>query len=315
MLIAAVNPASARSRPKLTGTFLQLWADHRDWPPERWEAMFNRFATLQLREIYVQWTVYDGIDYSKTIETVIGEAAKRRMSVYLGLAFDSGFWTMPEDPRSKELAFSERRRQSIALAQKLATRHGRNRAFAGWYLSEEIHEAVWRDDANRRILFAHLQETARALHDVRPRKRVSISGFADGRTQPADLAKFWTSLLTAAPIDEVLFQDGVGVGNLSVAYVGAYLGSIKDAVSRRHRRFRVIVEIFRQVEGEFNGKPFRAIPAEASSLQQQLATAGKFSKELVAFAVPEYLTPESGDAAATAYAAYVAWLHSEPEQD
>jgi hypothetical protein len=310
MLIAAVNPAGARSQPKLTGTFLQLWADHRDWPPERWETMFRHFAALQLREIYVQWTVYDGIDYSKTVETIIGEAGKHRMSVYLGLTFDSGFWKMSDSPGSKKLALSERREQSIALARKLAIQHGRNRAFAGWYLSEEIHEAAWQGDENRRILFAHLQETARALHDVRPRKRVSISGFADDRTQPADLAKFWTSLLAAAPVDEVLFQDGVGVGNLGVAYVGAYLGSIKDAVSRQHRRFKIIVEIFRQVEGEFNGKPFRAIPAEASSLQQQLAATGRFSHELVAFAVPEYLTPEAGAPAAAAYAAYVTWLHS-----
>jgi hypothetical protein len=230
------------------------------------------------------------------------------MSVYVGLAFDQKFWRMTEDPRQIELTLSQQRQRSVLLAQTLARQHGRNRAFAGWHLSEEIHEAAWRPDENRKILFAHLQKTAQALHDLHPRKRVTISGFADGRTQPADLATFWRSLLVAAPVDEVLFQDGVGVGNLGTGYESAYLWAIKNAVSQQHRRFKIIVEAFRQVDGDFNGKPFRAIPAEAASFQQQLKVAGRFSKHLVAFAVPEHLTPEGGDQAAIAYAAYVASL-------
>ncbi len=308
MLIAAVNPASARSQPKLTGTFLQLWADHRDWPPERWEAMFQNFAELELREIYVQWSVYNDIDYSAVVDVILTLAERHRMKVHLGLAFDSAFWATPENPQALDASLAARRDRSLRVAQLLSARHRRQSSLAGWYLPEEINETVWRESRSRQILFQHLKESCRALRGMKPRKPVSISGYADIRTDPATLAAFWSALLTAAPIDRVLLQDGIGVGNLGIGYAPAYYRAMKDAVSKRRRDMSIIVETFRQVDGDFNQKPFRAVPATFQSLLPQLEAAAPYSKELVAFTIPDYMIPQAGTEAAALYESYREWL-------
>ena len=309
MLIAAVNPAGARSQPKLTGTFLQLWADHRDWPPERWETMFQNFAELELREIYVQWSVYNDIDYSAVIDVILTLAERHGMKVHLGLAFDSTFWATPENPQALEASLTARRQRSLRMAQLLSAQDRRQSSLAGWYLPEEINETVWRESQSRQILFQHLKESCRALRGMKPRKPVSISGYADIRTDPTMLAAFWSALLSEAPIDRVLLQDGIGVGNLGVGYAPAYYRVMKDAVSKRRRDMSIIIETFRQVDGDFNQKPFRAVPATFQSLLPQLEAAAPYSsQELVAFTVPDYMIPQAGKEATALYEAYRKWL-------
>jgi hypothetical protein len=106
-----------------------------------------------------------------------------------------------------------------------------------------------------------------------------------------------------------MYQDGIGVGNLPLAYVRNYLDAMKTAVEGAKRELRVIVEVFRQVDGEFNGRAFRAIPAPFALILPQMQAAAAYSKDgLVAFSVLEYLTPNGGDEAARSYQDYLTWM-------
>jgi hypothetical protein len=140
-----------------------------------------------------------------------------------------------------------------------------------------------------------------------PEARVAISGFANARTDPQTLAMIWKALLSEAPIDEVLFQDGVGAQKLSLADLEIYLPVLQQAVASQGRDFRVVVELFRQV----SARPFRARPAPWTELERQLSLAAQYSTSgLMAFSVPEYLTPLGGTEAARLSTTYLDWLRS-----
>ncbi|MFW6127525.1 MAG: DUF4434 domain-containing protein [Thermodesulfobacteriota bacterium] len=137
--------------------------------------------------------------------------------------------------------------------------------------------------------------------------RLAVSGFANARTDPQTLGKIWKALLSEAPIDEVLFQDGVGAQKLSLADLSIYLPVLQQAVASQGREFRVVVELFRQV----SAGPFKAQPAPWTEPERQLSVAAPYSTSgLMAFSIPKYLTPLGGPEAARLYKTYLDWLRS-----
>jgi hypothetical protein len=134
---------------------------------------------------------------------------------------------------------------------------------------------------------------------------VAISGFANGRTDPRAFGDFWRHLLAAAGIDVVFFQDGVGAGKLSLAEVPLYLTALRQAVQSQSRTLQVVVELFRQV----SERPFRAQAASWDRVGRQLEIAGCFSPGgILAFSVPEYLTPLGGPEADRLFKAYLQFI-------
>ncbi len=314
---AATTVARVDAAPRLSATYLQLWADHAAWPEARWRELFRHFDSLGIRELYVQWSVYDAISYVSprgtqraVLETVLGLAGESRISVHLGLAFSSDFWQKAKPGAALRPYLQQQRQRSLATAEEIASRYGAHPAFAGWYIAEEIDDLMWPAGEARLALVEHLAELSAGLARVAA-KPVSISGYCGARTEPAQLSAFWSGLLERTAIRTLLFQDGIGVGNLPLSYLRQYLEAVQDATAKNGRTLRVIVEVFRQVDGSFNGRPFRAIPAPFALILPQLQTAAPYSADgLVAFSVPEYLTPFGGAEAQQSYLAYLEWLRA-----
>jgi len=317
------TPAQLPAEPavRLSATFLQLWADHWNWPAERWLEMFRHFEALGIQEIYVQWSLYDEISYAAPgprtagrtppLATVMRLAAERRMKVHLGLSFQGDFWQQAKPGPHLGAYLAAQRRRSLAIATDCAALYGHHPAFEGWYVAEEIDDLMWPAGEARQHLHLHLRELMQGLRRLTPGRAISISGYAGARSDPARLAAFWQELLAQAPFETVMFQDGIGVGNLPLAYLRQYLEAMASATRQASARLRVIVETFRQVDGTFNGRSFRALPVPLAFLLPQLETAAPYSSGgLVAFSVPEYLTPLGGRDAAESYLAYLDWLRT-----
>ncbi len=311
----------ANLTPRIQGTFLQLTTAQGDWSPEKWSQLFGYFRQLKLSRLIIQWSVYDdlaffpGQDFRQVsrppLETILALADASGMEVLLGLVYDPQFWEkINREPQLVEVYLRRLRLRSQEAAQALLPLAQSHPSWRGWYLPEEIDDVNWQKDQARRLLIEHLSNLGQFLRQLTPGAKLAISGFANGRTDPQTLGNFWQEVLTTAPMDLLLFQDGVGTGKLSPEDLPPYLKAIRQAAAASGREFQVVIELFRQVSAQ----PFKAQPAPCPRVQRQLKIASAYTGGgVVAFSVPEYLTPLGGPAAARLFEEYLARVKGEPK--
>ncbi len=287
MLALAAGWAAGRGAPRVGGTFLQFWNFHKDWDGARWQTLFGYLAELGVREVVIQWSRYDGIDYSGLTGWVLELAGRAGMGVWVGLAHESSWWRALEegapDARLRRTAEAH-----LELAAELKSVVRGQRAFRGWYLPEEIDDVHWQGAAAGG-LHEHVKGMRRRLRPL------AMSGFSNGRTAPAELGRFWRQV-SGGGLDRVLFQDGIGAGKLTLENWPGYLQALGRGLGRR---LTVVVECFEAAPG---GAGFQAGPAGLERIRRQVELAGRYSKnEPVVFSLPEYATPLGGEAAARLY--------------
>jgi hypothetical protein len=292
--LAFAIPAWGRSRAPFERSFLQPWRSHLAWSASEWSRLLDWLDALRARTLVLQWTSWNGIDYSSLAARLAPMLAERRMKLWLGLAFDEEFWRWPaftDDEAAGRLAAW--RERSLALAARLA-RGGsdspaRSRAFAGWYLPEEFDAARWRHSAS--AVAAHLSATRAALARI-AKARVASSGFPSASEELA--ASFWSRALAGRAADELWMQDGIGAGKITLESWPSWGRLVSSAVRRTRCRLSVVVETFEVLEGP----EFRAQPAPAGRLRLQLAAAEGISRgPLVAFDIASYMAPAAGSQA------------------
>lgn len=287
MLALAAGWAAGRSGPLVGGTFLQFWNVHKDWDAERWRALFGYLAELRVREVVIQWTRYDGIDYSAVTGRVLEEAGRLGMGVWVGLSHESSWWRALEEGAADE-ALRRTADAHVALASELDAAVRGQRAFRGWYLPEEIDDVHWQGPAAVRLR-EHVKGLRRRLRPL------AMSGFSNGRMAPAELGRLWRQV-AGGGLDRVLFQDGIGAGKLTLENWPGYLQALGRSLGRR---LTVVVECFEAAPG---GVGFQARPAGLQRIVRQLDLAGRYSKNSpLVFSLPEYATPLGGEAAAQLY--------------
>ncbi len=298
------SPAAAR----LGGTFIQLSDAHGDWTVDDWKPLFDDFQSLQLSQLIVQWTVYDATAFypsesyrervNPQLETILKLADEAGMRVRVGLAHDSQYWDKVGRRRIASVgAYLRRLRyRSLSIARELVPLVADHPSFQGWYIPEEVDDTGWLEPERRQVLFAHLAELTSALRPLVPQAEIALSGFSNANTDPVAFERFYTGLLQAATADVVLLQDGIGVKKLDLEYLELYLAAMRRAVEAEGRDLQVIVELFRQVEGPpLDEKPFKAVPASVDRIRRQLELASKYSSAgVMAFSVPDYMSPSAG---------------------
>ena len=310
---AAGAPAQAR----LQGTFVQLTRANADWDAARWEQLFAQLRDMGLHEIVVQWTVLDDLAFypSKAhpssphspLDTIFTLADHAGMTVVVGLAYDSQYWThIDRDSTLVDVYLRRLQLRSQTVARELAPETRNHPSFAGWYVPEEIDDVNWMAPRSREVLIHHLRHLTETLHALSPAP-VALSGFSNGNMDPERLASLWKDLATKSGIDRLMFQDGVGAGKMAVEDLDAYYSALRRALDGSCQ-FQIIVETFTQLEGQ----PFKAKPATLDRIQRQLDLAAHHSvTPLLAFSAPEYMTPAGGPDAAQLYEEYLALLKHE----
>jgi hypothetical protein len=307
--LAAEPPA------RLHGTFIQLSTAHGSWSTDSWRQLFGYLDRLRVSDVVVQWTVYDDAAFYPStrhapvpqppLETILSLADERGMTVMVGLAHDSAFWSkVARDPSLVEVYLKILHSRSKSVARELLPLVSAHRSFGGWYITEEIEDGTWKDPRARRVLFDYLGRLATSLRALRPGSKVAISGFSNAETQPSTFGDFWTALLRAAPIDVLMFQDGIGAGKQRLSFLPLYLAAARTAAQSNGRELQVIVEVFQQLTDE---PAFKAVPAPLDRVVRQIEVAAAYSapRGPIAFSMPEYLTPLGGADAERAFDAYV----------
>ena len=310
--------AAATSSPprRFQGTFIQLLRTHGEWQPQDWTTLFRYLKELQLSHIVIQWTVYDDLAFYPTpggpqtpnppLETILRLADEAAIAVYVGLVYEPKYWEQIRQPLPQvEKYLGRLRSHSVSVASQLLPIVQQHPSFQGWYIPEEIDDTTWRASDFRAALYTHLNRLSAYLHTLTPTKKVAVSGFANGRLEPQAFESFWSGLLAGAAIDVVLFQDGIGARKQELPELAFYLTAIRNATQAHHRELKIIIEIFEQVAGPpLDDQPFQATPAVLGRIRHQIETSAAYASGLVAFSIPEYMTPLGGPAAEHLFATY-----------
>ncbi len=252
-----------RRLPGFGGTFLQLWASHRQWPEERWDELFSYLLQLGVGEVVVQWSRYDGAGFDEQVKRLV----KANFSVWMGLSYESNWW---------QAQTGESIRRAILDVPRIE-------GVKGFYLPQELEAGEWSAPGRR-------EELALAIKFVRRQFRpLAVGGFTNCRGRPEDLGRFWRNLQHESGYDRLLFQDGVGAGKVPIADWDAWCRALAWGAGKR---LSVVVETF---TGSGEGAAWRGVPAEAGRIARQLEIARRWSRSgVVAFSLPEYVTPLGG---------------------
>jgi hypothetical protein len=316
-------PAAAAGTPRITGTFLQLLADHAAWDAGRWQALFASLRAIGITEVVVQWSV-DGVtplyaskhfkaEPNPALPAVLAAAKDADMRVLLGLIHDPDYWEkIKRDPKLVRVYFRRMLLESLAAAREIVDLAAGNPVFAGFYIPQEIDDRSWLEPDRQKVLLEYLTDLRAGLGAIAPDAPVAISGFSNAFAEPALLQQFWETLLLTSGIDRALFQDGIGVAKLRPGEAGIFLDAVATAARTAGRVYSPIVEVFTQVDGApLNDKPFKAVPAPLARLEKQLVVAGRAPHTgILAFSLPEYCSPYGVPGAAELYAQYQkAFIH------
>lgn len=276
-----------QSTPRLGGTFLQLNAGHLDWPESRWTELFGYFHSLRLSRLILQWTKDEDVSFVPLLPMLLQHAARNGMKVHIGLFNSKMFWSATGPAMT--VMFAQLHEQIIPLIDELKPFVQRP-AFAGWYISQEFDDERWTRKTMRQNGGTFLRSVIRSLRQQTPHSEVAVSAFANGKLSPEELALLWWDVIRYSKLNELLFQDGIGVHKLTLEQLPLYLHALRNQLGKQLTH---VVEIFEQTADD----PFAAIPASLDRIEQQLAVSSHSAIRSIAFSVPEYMTPLGGDAA------------------
>jgi Domain of unknown function (DUF4434) len=315
-LLSLLFAAPSNAGP-VTGTFVQLDEHHAEWSEQQWKALFEHFQELQLSRLVIQspldggaalqGAATDATEATTTLETILRLADDAGMKVFVGLAQDESFWqSIEREPDLLAVYFQRSKLQSLEIVRETLPILTRHPSFEGWYVPQEIDDVHWLETERRKVLFEFLASLSSRLREETPSARLTISGFSNAHADPETLARFWGELVRVSGIGTVLFQDGIGVGKLDLRHLPLYFTALRDAIERESGVMWPVVETFTQVAGPpLDENPFRAVPAPIERLVQQLAIATRYSSgEVLAFSVPDYMTPLGGEDAARLFSEY-----------
>lgn len=307
--------ASKVSQNCLQGAYIQLLDRHARWNELEWRGLFDHLVQLQVGYVVVQWSAIDRRAFYRAapnppgpdlpLESIMRMADASGMLVLVGLSHDPAYWRRIQQA-DKRAYLAERLRVNRLVSAEVRGIVASHASFSGWYISEEIDDVNWTDPAERVWLFRYVEELSSHLRMLTPSAHVGLSGFANRHTAPQALRDFWIDLLARAPvIDQIYFQDGIGVDKLTLAELPQYYEAMRAATVAAGRELVPVVETFRQSAGPpVSAGEFKAEPTTLHRLFEQIAIANRYADRHVAFGVPEYLTPAGGAQASRLYQDY-----------
>lgn len=238
--------------PTLSGTFIQFQKHMMKLKARDWDRELSAMKTLGVNRIVLQWTKYDDQRFypvfplaRDSVKSILRAAERYDMQVYLGLYYDSRWWTS----WNTEAFRNETIERSAKLAQRLAHQYAQSPAFAGWYLPFEVSDGDFGAEARAQLhdFFAALSRDAKAASD----KPVLASTFFKAELAPDDAEPIFRGIFANSGIDVLLVQDGVGANGWKddiETTVVPYLEMFRTLTHRLGMKMWVIPEVFAERE-------------------------------------------------------------------
>ena len=312
----------------IRGTFIQLLENsHGQWSEDNWMIFFSYLKKIKISDLYLQWTVADTRAFflstsfqtvtSPPLGTILKLAEQFDIKINIGLVYDYEYWNqITKDSNQVKIYLDGLLDRSKLAAEQMASIAINYKSFNGWYITEEVDDINWRADDKRELLFSYLERLSNALEKLTPGYQIAISGFCNGQIEIAEFSNFWDRLFKRTRVNLALFHDGIGVNKLTFSNLPDYLTAFKQSAINNHREIGVIVEIFRQKDGyPINNKTFHAVPANLFRINRQRQLASRFSQNIVAFSIPNYMMPMAGNSEKALYNRYLSDMEEKANSD
>src|SRR5207253_10775008 len=101
------------------------------WNENEWKKFFDNLQQLQISEIIVQWSVFDGQSFYSSISSILGQADEHHLRVLVGLAADQDYWKQMNSAASAQEYFDSHFGQSVHAASARTTVAGKHPSFEG----------------------------------------------------------------------------------------------------------------------------------------------------------------------------------------
>jgi len=348
---STANAIDASGKPAFQATFLQLWNLHNSWTDTQWDALCASLKEMGVREVILQWCLiterpffwrltderreevpHDLMEPAPAVERVVRAAERAGLQVRFGLTHDPNWWAeITGAPQLVDTYLHRLLQDQTALAATLIERYGKNPAFTGFYVPQELDDKTWLDPAKFNLLTAHLFRLNTYLETLAPGRSTAVSCFFNGYDEPRQVSVFWSRLLIKTRMRGVYVQDGLGTGKLNPEGAILYMTAVAKGAAQAGAHPRAIVETFaltpepddepsetpkdkafvksigpgrataaskvsaEEIADGVNPHPGFE-PASMVRIKKQLAIArAAVGPDIIAFSLPEYATSQSGE--------------------
>ena len=302
---APAEHKTATGSGPIRGTFIQ----YQDWMArlgrDDWCRELDAMRRAGIDLVIIQWLENGEASYlprhrwsHDPTGTILSYADDHGMRVFVGLAHADIWRPRLRDPRYLDRSAA----RSLKVAEEAWRRYGGHRSFAGWYLPQEIRDALYSPDqiVDLRGFFARQSSRCRELSGGKP---VAVAPAVMGLIQADDFARAYASLLSGSGINVVILQDGVGARGWSdglESRVVPYFQAMRDTCRTARVELWSDIEIFQKGESA-SGR----IPAPIERLEQQLKAESPFVTTFVMFDFFHYMSPYRGEAQKKLYENYL----------
>jgi hypothetical protein len=215
--------------------------------------------------------------YLDLVDLFLTQAERCGMDFYFGI-YDSGrFWHEGQPEREVEL--------NLRFTEEVAEKYASRKAFAGWYMTHEIHE---HDEPVTRLI----ERLAKHVKGIK-NGPVLMSPFVRGRKQfgdnpitPEEHERQWDAIfaILSGFVDVVAFQDGQVEFNELPAYL-----EINNRLARKHG-----LRPWSNIETFERGMPINFLPINWWNLRYKIeAAAASGVEKLITFEFSHFLSPHS----------------------
>lgn len=248
----------------------------------RWPAIFQSVRARGMDTVIVQWTAhgdaFSNPQSQKWLKNRLEDALNAGLKLIVGLNADPEVFVRLEQPVGVlEDYFRRQRYLDVELAKHWSSVLPVEK-ISGWYITLEIDDRRWRDEAAFRELSDHLQTESVELRKIND-KPIYVSSFFAGHTDPDQYAGMLKQIKKQADV-RILVQDGAGTGKLTLRERNLYLGILGDC--KMPVADGIVYEIFRQTQHD---QAFKAEPLERNQLNQVLKNRASCGKDTVLFSL------------------------------
>ena len=190
-----------------------------DFQKSELKKQFKILSELGFSTVILQWSVYGNYDFPQRhiqwYESFFSLAKKYHIKVIVGLYADTNYFDVIQSNTFDAPLYLDRLLEKNKQCMRdLIRRFGKQEAFLGWYLYDELNDVVWQDERDRRVLHRYLQKLdSLFLHDT-PDKEVYISAYYTANMQ----GKTYIDMLdeTVPKRWNILMQSAVGAGLIEI---------------------------------------------------------------------------------------------------
>lgn len=276
LLLISVSPWTYA----MNGVFWQPQLRDNQVSEANWQFLMKKLRQQGVDTLIVQWTRYgDAFTVEQDRAFLlkrIGDAHHAGLKVIIGLNSDPDFFNrQKQPPAAQENYLSRLRVKDIQQARLWVDEL--NVKPDGWYISAEIDDLNWREEAVRTQMLKWLGDTRRLLSEV-ANKPVYISSFFAGNMSPDAYRQLIAQMRDTGV--NVWVQDGSGVNKLTNLQRELYLEASAGCKTASPAS-GIVYELFTVNPGE----TFSAKVKQASEIKSLLAKHSACNKDTLYFSL------------------------------